>query len=866
MADDRDAIQKGGDLVLTPNEESLVLDSTKGQVNVYVGPYKGSLGESDLLVLYDPKTGKYSPARDRGSAISTWPQAGEGEYIILSNPAAAGVDKMHPTSGINNGVALDYGRTVNIHGPERFPLWPGQSAQIMRGHHLRTNEYLVVEVYNDVAAQENWKSAVMKPQKQTISPTTADVTEGSVSAEVPETVDLQADKQEFTMGQRLIIAGTEVSFYMPPTGVKVIPDENGQYTRRAVTLERLQYCILLAESGEKRYVHGPKVVFPKSTEIFIEDTKGGSGDSRVFRAIELTPLSGIYVKVIADYAEDGRTYKVGDELFITGKDQAIYFPREEHATIKYGDDKLIHYATAVPPGEGRYVMDRLAGTIALRRGPDMLLLNPSREVFVRRVLDEKTVRRLYPGNAEALEYNRRLAAVRTSPADVLTDRDARSVMAMGEMPTVEALVADAGRDRGVSDKGRGFRAGDEITRSTGYTQPRTVTLDTKYDGAVMVMVESGYAVLVIDKSGKRRVEVGPVTLLLEYDETLEAFQLSMGTPKSDERKLDTVYLRVANNRVSDVVVGAETEDLCPVDIRVSYRINFEGDDPLKWFAVEDYVNFVTDHLRSLIRGTVKKFGIENFYANSTAIIRDAVLGVSPVDEQGNATGPRPGRLFAENNMRIYDVEVGPVTIDDADIEKVLGDAQFQAFKQAMDIANKERGLAITKRLEAINRDAAAETSETTMQRLELEATEYDKLTANAAKKAEAAKAAKEAAKEFEAVVQELADLQAASQLARDKAKAEFAQTSEKAENDERLRVIAAETEATVARLGAVSDKLVAALQVAGDKNLLAELSKNLNVQSIVSGEGVREIASKYFDGVKIGAVLDDVSVNLGQGS
>jgi major vault protein len=47
--------------------------------------------------------------------------------------------------------------------------------------------------------------------------------------------------------------------------------------------------------------------------------------------------------VIADYDD----HKAGDELFITGKEQAIYFQREEHSIIRYGDQTK-HYAVAVP--------------------------------------------------------------------------------------------------------------------------------------------------------------------------------------------------------------------------------------------------------------------------------------------------------------------------------------------------------------------------------------------------------------------------------------------------------------------------------------------------------------------------------------
>ena len=50
--------------------------------------------------------------------------------------------------------------------------------------------------------------------------------------------------------------------------------------------------------------------------------------SRKYRAIELSEIKGIYIKVIAPYSEAGKEYKEGDELFITGKDQMIYFPHK----------------------------------------------------------------------------------------------------------------------------------------------------------------------------------------------------------------------------------------------------------------------------------------------------------------------------------------------------------------------------------------------------------------------------------------------------------------------------------------------------------------------------------------------------------
>ena len=33
------------------------------------------------------------------------------------------------------------------------------------------------------------------------------------------------------MGNLLVIRGTVVSFYIPPTGIEVVPDEKGNYVR-----------------------------------------------------------------------------------------------------------------------------------------------------------------------------------------------------------------------------------------------------------------------------------------------------------------------------------------------------------------------------------------------------------------------------------------------------------------------------------------------------------------------------------------------------------------------------------------------------------------------------------------------------------
>ncbi len=317
-----------------------------------MGPHKTSLANTDQPVLFNDQIKRF----DRcilEKAIRPYAISPEGWYVVLKNPAR---DGKPPTPGTANSLPeLDIGRKVNIPGPVAIAPWPGQMIRVIQGHHLRSNQYLIVRVYEEEAARKNWKKAVIKPQ-------TSSVGEAS---DIPGEDGVKPDKDtpDLTMGKLLVIRGTDVSFYIPPTGMEVIPDQNGRYIWNAITLERMEYCILLDEDGNKRHIRGPAVVFPKPTETFMEK-KG----SRKFKAIELNEISGLYIKVIAAYEEDGREYKEGEELFITGKKQMIYFPRSEHAVIRYGEQE-INYAVAIPAGEARYVLNRMTGQITLQKGP-----------------------------------------------------------------------------------------------------------------------------------------------------------------------------------------------------------------------------------------------------------------------------------------------------------------------------------------------------------------------------------------------------------------------------------------------------------------------------------------------------------------
>lgn len=795
------------DLILAPNEYAFIADETKGNINAYIGPYKTSLANTDQPVIFNAESKRFEKcsleAATRGFAV-----APVGWYLVLKNPAKDGT---HPKTGaINNLVELEIGRKVNLPGPVAFALWPGQMVRVIQGHHLRSNQYLVVRVYDEEAAKANWSNAVIKRQ-------------GSADDNA-----LEVEPPDLTMGKQLVIKGTDVSFYIPSTGIEVVPGPDGGYVREAVTLERLEYCILLDENGNKTYLQGPAVVFPQPTETFVE--RDGANK---FRAIELNENSGIYIKVIAPYADAQGSYSVGDELFITGKDQMIYFPRPEHAIIKYGE-QTISYGVAIPAGEARYVLDRQTGNIRLERGPSIFLPDPRREVIVRRILDPRHVKLWFPGNQEALEHNRRLAALQEGNSDYIANEE------------IERSVHKQARSKKKEEASPTF-AGDGFNRGQTFTQPRTIVLDTRYDGAVCIAVWTGYAVLVVSKTGERKVVVGPATHMLEYDEVLQPAELSTGTPKSDAQLERTAYLRVLYNKVSDIV-EAETSDLVSVKIHLSYRVNFEG-DPQRWFNVENYVKFLTEHLRSLLRGAIKQRTVQSFHPQAVAFVRDVVLGAQ------NEDGKRTGRRFDENGMRVYDVEVLDVVIGDAAIANLLIGTQHAVVEQNLTLEAERRRLEQTREREGIKQEIAAIEAATRQKQLALQRADVEAVHEYDVARIDAEVATKKRRLDAEQAEQIATDAVHDAKLARRRRAEEVELELAERRLAQRLRELEAEVKAVVDKAGAVSPDLIAALQAFGDKALAERMAESMAPLAILGGESVSEVLARLLRGTKLAQVL-----------
>lgn len=820
------------DLVLSINEYAYVLDRTKGNVLCHVGPTKTSLSQSDELVRFEPKSKKFRPC-GYNEAISLFASAPENWYLVLKNPTKSG---RRPTAGTSNNLPedIEIGRKINIPGPVSFALYPGQMAKVVKGHALRTNQYLLARVYDAARASVEGGQVI----------------DADGNVVVPE-------KKDYVNGQILVIKGTDISFYIPPTGIEVIPLQNNDalgYIRDAVTLERLEYCILKDEDGNKRYVHGPEVVFPEPTESFVTSPKGGF----IFRAIELSKISGIYVKVIAEYADDdGTVHPVGEELFITGDNQMIYYPRPEHAIINY-DEKILHHAIAIPDGEGIYVMNRMNGEIKTVRGPAMYLPDPRVEVVVKRKLSQRECNLWYPGNQTALAYNAGLTekslekAIAKSVKAATANLDSSTATAYSvtnsvnninrEFQTLAYLESNAG-----------------ISRGTSYTKPRTITLDNKYDGVVSLDVWTGYAVNVVSKNGTRKVVRGPQTILLDYDQTLEELQLSTGKPKTTDKVEHTVFLRYENNKVSDII-SVETKDFVDCSVKVSYCVDFDPAYMDSWFSVDNYVKYLCDRIRSLLKREVKKHTIEDFYQNYSDIVRNIAIDYSENTTSEKASNKHEGRFFRENGMFVKDCEVLSLTVE-SEIAEILESHQRDMVEKSLELSDAEARVKVAEALFDAEKKENELASTKLINRMNLQGEEARRKLEIQAEVNRKQEAEKQAAKQAEKDMQVLIDAIHEAEMTR-KQKETDANIAEKqalADIEKAKQEAYAKTVADVMK--SIQPDLVAAIQAQSDSKVFNSIATGIAPYAIGNGESAAEFVDRLLRGTTLEGIVNKFAPN-----
>ena len=690
------------DILVAANEYAYVQDLTKGDIVLYVGPTKISLSNTERLV--ELRNDRFTPVRaEEGAGVAAFVSATSAQYVVLENPAKDPAAK--PVKGSNSAIELHQGRRVVVPGPATFPLWPGQRARVLDGHTLYEDQYLRVRVYDRV--------------------------EG---ANAP-------------IGSERIIKGSETSFWIPTTGLEVVPEAGG-YVRNAVTLLDGQFCILRGPQGRRRHVRGPAVVFPEAWEEFV--TRNGS---KAFAAWPMKKERGLHVRAVKSFEVKevdqvaAGSYRAGQELFLQ-EQEGFFFPTENLEVL--GEVQPIPLADK----EGLYIRHLASGRMHTVSGPKMFLPDPTQVEVVKRPLDPNTAQ-LYG-----------------------------------------MLAHDSAR-------------------------------------AIAVSIPPSYAVLVVGRA-KREVVRGPAVRILDFDEELEVLTLSTGKPKTDAALLTTCFLQTGGNKVSDVI-RVRTADHVELEVALSYRVSFtsrDGTDDTRWFNVKNYVALLCDHLGSIIRATVRGAPIDAFHARSAEIIRSAVLGEKKENER------RAGRVFEENGMLVYDVEVLEVRILDGDVKKLLADAQRTAIVSEVGRRQEQLRLTDEELREQVNRAVNAAKLQTLQSEVKLEEAQRALAVVQA-----------ESEGEFDRVTK-LANARNDAEALALSSQAETAAAERRAEVDR--KALESRTTAFRAQMESLAPELIATLKMLGNQQLAGALTENLAPLAILGGESVADVASRLLEALPIG--------------
>ena len=788
-----DHTTREGDIVLKPSEYAYVLDKTKGQISCITGPKQLNLSTSEQLVFFNEHTKRFEEASSTQSAISPCIVVPENWYVQLKNPAE---NNEHPKRGESSSLpSLNIGKKIVIPGNTSFALWPGQMAKVIRGHRLRNNQYLKVRVYDADSANEN------------TSFKSEDGTEAN----------------HYNVGDILIIRGTEVPFYIPSTGFEVIPknrldDCNGtmdEYVRDALTLKKLEYCILQSESGNREYIHGPKVVFPEPDQKFIKTSDGGI----IFDAIELSEISGVYVKVIEEYEEDGVTHPIGEELFITGKDTNIYFPRKEHYIVDY-EGRVMHHAIAIPAGSGRYIMNRKTAEIKTVRGPAMYLPDPREEVVAKRYLTKRECDLFYPQNNEVLAYNGHCANRHEDNAsycmdDMKLSRITKSI-----------------------DVAKGF------TRSNTFTEPRSVVLDNKF-GAVSISVFSGYAVNVISKNMNKenKVIVGPASIILDYDQTLDSLSPTFQNCHQE------VYLKIDHN-IFDSRIEAETADKVIVCIDLSYDVSFIDAFKDKWFSIKNYAECLCSREGSALKDAISAYNFIEFYENSNEIIRTVILGDTndSVTEDGEPI--TEGVLFEENGMFISDVIINDISTESEMFDLII-DKIKDNTRETLMLEREKYGYEIQ-----VERDKIAKQKA----QLELELAKASAATENEIEQIRFNTDKLKYTHDIE-IEHTLAALDA-EKLERENEQLQMKIKAERESNSLKTVLMKEQANMVISIMNAISPRLIASMDSYSNAELLRELADTMAPLAIAKNESVVDTTMQLLHGTPLEESLGNIFSRL----
>ena len=256
-------------IAVTEREFLWVRDDDKGDVTLHVGPTMVAPTAADRVVVDDGNGGfreDYQGEPQRMIEVS------DNQYAALFNPIANDDRNGEGPNGAfkigrNESRKLANGTRQMIPGPCSFFLRPGQRCEVRNAHELGSNQYLVVKVYGSVDKEAPFYEVTAK------SAGIKSFTAKALDADTPTTTGKEkpdAKKKKLsslTRGQLVVIRGLDTQFYIPPTGVDIVPDTSTDSSGGSITGEAAKEILAKALNTPELYTGGMAMAASASNAV-----------------------------------------------------------------------------------------------------------------------------------------------------------------------------------------------------------------------------------------------------------------------------------------------------------------------------------------------------------------------------------------------------------------------------------------------------------------------------------------------------------------------------------------------------------------------------------------------------------------------
>lgn len=290
-----------------------------------------------------------------------------------------------------------------------------------------------------------------------------------------------------------------------------------------------------------------------------------------------------------------------------------------------------------------------------------------------------------------------------------------------------------------------------------------------------------------------------------------------------------------------------------IQLKLAYLVNFVGDSA-KWFTIENYVKHLCDHIRSILKGEIRKMPVEEFYRTATAVIRDLILGPKAADGKVK----RPGLLFEENNSQVVDVEVLGVVIADRSISELISRSQHMVVSQNINLSMREKELETVKRTQILEREQADAVHATEVKRHEIDKHRLVLLHDMEITKLDTEKKQTEEKKLLQDLINIIEDIRFRAELERNRTAGETMEELAGIKQERELMALEKHTEALVKQLQAVTPGFVEALQGISNKDTLVQMSKALSFQQLMGAESAADLLLKLFSNTHLSGLVGGI--------